>query len=138
MGRYGDGSKTFAGIDGALCGKLENGMLYVPDSEGKLQLASGVVTLGGCKFNVDPVTHTVASAGRMLMAFGITSMKAVALALAGFSKAALGITSIKQRRNGYWVIMTRNMVLRRLRSREHANRMASIWAEPGLARWQRR
>lgn len=57
----GDGSKTFAGIDGALCGKLENGMLYVPDSEGKLQLASGVVTLGGCKFNVDPVTHTVAS-----------------------------------------------------------------------------
>lgn len=29
------------------------------------------------------------------MAFGITSMKAVALALAGFSKAALGITSIK-------------------------------------------
>ena len=38
MGRYGDGSKTFAGIDGALCGKLENGMLYVPDSEANCSL----------------------------------------------------------------------------------------------------
>ena len=52
-----DGTTVFAGVDGALCGKLDGGVLYVPNVDGVLEPASGFVELGGCKFYIDPETH---------------------------------------------------------------------------------
>lgn len=52
-----DGTTVFAGVDGALCGKLDGGVLYVPNADGVLEPASGFVELGGCKFYIDPETH---------------------------------------------------------------------------------
>lgn len=52
-----DGTMVFAGVDGALCGKLDGGVLYVPNADGVLEPASGFVELGGCKFYIDPETH---------------------------------------------------------------------------------
>lgn len=56
-----DGTTVFAGVDGALCGKLDGGVLYVPNVDGVLEPASGFVELGGCKFYIDPETHAPSS-----------------------------------------------------------------------------
>ncbi len=56
-----DGTTVFAGVDGALCGKLDGGVLYVPNADGVLEPASGFVELGGCKFYIDPETHAPSS-----------------------------------------------------------------------------
>lgn len=56
-----DGTTVFAGVDGAFCGKLDNGVLYVPNADGVLEPASGFVKLGGCMFYVDPETHAPSS-----------------------------------------------------------------------------
>ncbi len=56
-----DGTTVFAGVDGALCGKLDGGVLYVPNADGVLEPASGFVELGGCKFYIDPETHVPSS-----------------------------------------------------------------------------
>lgn len=52
-----DGTTVFAGVDGAFCGKLDNGVLYIPNADGVLEPASGFVELGGCMFYIDPETH---------------------------------------------------------------------------------
>ena len=56
-----DGTMVFAGVDGALCGKLDGGVLYVPNADGVLEPASGFVELGGCEFFIDPETHAPSS-----------------------------------------------------------------------------
>ena len=56
-----DGTTVFAGVDGDFCGKLDNGVLYVPNADGVLEPASGFVKLGGCMFYVDPETHAPSS-----------------------------------------------------------------------------
>lgn len=56
-----DGTTVFAGVDGTLCGKLDGGVLYVPNADGVLEPASGFVELGGCKFYIDPETHAPSS-----------------------------------------------------------------------------